>query len=138
MKVLIDTNIVLDVLCNRKEFINDSLVIFKLCEVAKIEGYLSSLSIPNIVYIMRKEMDNEKIKSVLNTLSSIFKIIDLRESDLFKAVEMCFEDYEDAIQAACAKRINADYIVTRNTKDYSQSPIVAIEPNLIPEILRKQ
>lgn len=72
MKVLIDTNIILDVLCKRNGFFEDSEKIFKLCEVKKIEGYISALSIPNIVYIMRKELDAEKIKEVLQNLSLIF------------------------------------------------------------------
>ena len=65
MKVLIDTNIILDVLCNRKDFASDSAMVFKLCEVEKIKGYISALSIPNIVYIMRKELDTAKVKKFL-------------------------------------------------------------------------
>ena len=55
MKILIDTNVILDVLCNRAEFAEDSLRVFKYCEVKRITGCISALSIPNIVYIMRKE-----------------------------------------------------------------------------------
>ena len=65
MKILIDTNVILDVLCNRPEFISDSLKVFKYCEANQITGFISALSIPNIVYIMRKELDNEKIKEIL-------------------------------------------------------------------------
>ena len=62
MKVLIDTNVILDLLCDRKEFSADAARLFKLCEVKKIQGVISALSIPNIVYIMRKELDGEKIR----------------------------------------------------------------------------
>ena len=55
MKVLIDTNVILDVLCNRKMFVEDSLKIFKLSETKQIDGYISALSIANIIYIMRKQ-----------------------------------------------------------------------------------
>ena len=72
MKVLIDTNIILDVLCKRQEFYEDSAKVFKLCEVKKIAGVISALSIPNIVYIMRKELDAEKIREILDSLSLIF------------------------------------------------------------------
>ena len=68
MKVLIDTNVILDVLCNRKDFVENSAKILKLCEVKKITGYVSALSIPNIVYIMRKELDEEKIREVIEKL----------------------------------------------------------------------
>ncbi len=129
MKVLIDTNIILDVLCNRSEFIEDSIKIFKLCEVKKITGYISSLSIPNIIYIMRKELDKNKVKEIIEKLSIIFNIIDLKFDDLKKATILNIEDYEDAIQSAQASRIKANYIITRNVKDYNNSKISAIKPS---------
>lgn len=129
MKVLIDTNIILDVLCKRPEFYEDAVRIFKLCEVKKITGVVSALSIPNIVYIMRKELDAEKTKEILKNLSLIFTIADLRADDLKKAADMNFKDYEDAVQSACAARIKANYIVTRNIKDFTESKVTAIKPS---------
>lgn len=128
MKILIDTNVILDVLCNRKEFVNDSANVFKLCEVKKFTGYISALSIPNIVYIMRKELDEEKIKEVIEKLSLVFDIVDLKGDHLKKATALKFNDYEDAVQSQQAVRIKADYIVTRNIKDYKNSKVMAIKP----------
>ena len=129
MKVLIDTNVILDVLCNRKEFFGDSSKILKLCEIGQIDGYISVLSIPNIVYIMRKELDSEKIKDVLDKLSLIFSTVDLKSDDTKKAVKLDFNDFEDALQCVAAKRIKADYIITRNVKDFIKSPVPAIKPS---------
>ena len=128
MKVLVDTNVILDVLCNREEFVADSLRVFQCCETQRITGYISALSIPNIVYIMRKELDPEQIKEILHTLTMVFSVAELRETDLLKAAELAFADYEDAIQSVCADRVRADYIVTRNGKDFADSPIPAISP----------
>ena len=128
MKILIDTNVILDVLCNRKEFIEDSLKVFKYCEANQITGYISALSIPNIVYIMRKELDNERIKEILATLTTIFSVVDLRQNDLIKAADLDFSDYEDALQCVCASRVKANYIVTRNIKDFKNSSVPAIKP----------
>ena len=128
MNVLIDTNIILDVLCRREEFYVDAAKIFKLCEVKKISGYISALSVPNILYIMRKELDADKIKEIIEALSMIFIITDLKSEDLKKAVSMNFKDFEDAIQSACALRIKADYIITRNIKDFTESKVAAIKP----------
>ncbi len=128
MKILIDTNVILDVLCNRQNFVEDSLKVFKYCEAEQITGYISALSIPNIVYIMRKELDNEKIKEILTKLTSIFSVVDLREGDLLKAADMDFSDYEDALQSVCAARIKVNYIITRNIKDFKNSGIPAIKP----------
>ncbi len=129
MKVLIDTNIILDVLCNRDDFADDSAKIFKLCEVKKITGYISALSIPNIVYIMRKELDSDKVKEILDKLTLIFSIVDLKGDDLKKATMLDFKDYEDAIQSAQANRIKANYIITRNLKDFTNSKVTAIKPS---------
>ena len=128
MKVLIDANIILDVLCKRPAFYEDSAKIFKLCEVKKISGVISALSIPNIMYILRKELDADKTREILDSLMLIFSVADLKADDLKKAADMRFKDYEDAIQSACATRIKANYIVTRNIKDFSESKVTAIKP----------
>ena len=128
MKVLIDTNIILDVLCKHPAFYEDSAKIFKLCEVKKISGVISALSSPNIMYILRKELDADKTREILDSLMLIFSVADLKADDLKKAADMRFKDYEDAIQSACATRIKANYIVTRNMKDFSESKVTAIKP----------
>ena len=129
LKVMIDTNVILDVLCNRNDFVEHSLGVFKYCEANKIDGYISALSIPNIVYIMRKELDGERIKEILASITSIFKVVDLKGADLIKAADMDFSDYEDALQSACASRIKANFIITRNIKDFKNSPVPAIKPS---------
>ena len=128
MKVLIDTNIILDVLCKRPAFYEDSAKIFKLCEVKKISGVISALSIPNIMYILRKELDADKTREILDSLMLIFSVADLKAKKKKKAADIRFKDYEDAIQSACATRIKANYIVTRNIKDFSESKVTAIKP----------
>lgn len=133
MKILIDTNVILDVLCNRKDFAEDSLKVFKFCETNQITGYISALSISNIVYIMRKELDNGRIKEILTLLTSIFSVVDLRGSDLIKASSLDFSDYEDALQSVCASRIKVNYIVTRNIKDFKSSAVPAIKPSELLE-----
>lgn len=126
MRILIDTNIVLDVLCNRTEFVNDSMTVFKLCETKRIKGYISTLSIANLVYIMRKELNMGKISQLIEKLSLIFEIVDLKADDLKKATKLKFKDYEDAVQSIQAKRIKATYIITRNIKDFKNSTVPAI------------
>ena len=60
MKALIDTNVILDVLCSRESFVKFSSIVWKYCEVSRSEGYISALSVPDIVYILRKELTPEK------------------------------------------------------------------------------
>ena len=128
MRLLIDGNIILDVLQNREPHIVDSAKIWKLCETDQAEGYVSALTFSNLVYIMRKELSPEKINEVFKSLGLIFRFTDLTVSDLAKAAEQQWDDFEDALQAATAERIHADNIITRNVKDYKQSKIVAFTP----------
>ena len=133
MKILVDTNVILDVLTERKPFAENAAKIFKLCEVKRIVGYISALSVPNIVYIMRKELDTERIAEVLRQLSLIFSFVDLKAADLIKASGLNFGDYEDALQSVAASRIHADYIVTRNVKDFNGSKVMAVKPEELLE-----
>ncbi len=128
MKVLIDTNVVLDVLCKRAGFYEDAAKIMKYCEVNKITGVISALTVPNIVYIMRKELDAQKTRDVIEKLQLVFTVADLTAGDIKKALSMNFKDFEDALQSACASRIKADYIITRNIRDYANSKVTAIKP----------
>lgn len=128
MKVLIDTNVILDVLYKREDFYEDSLKIWKLCETKQIEGYISALSIPNIVYILRRELDAIKTLEVIKNLSLVFSIYDLKSDIIMQAAELKINDYEDAIQAITAQKIKANFIITRNIKDYIYSKVPAIKP----------
>lgn len=128
MKALIDGNIILDVLQNRKPHAEASAMIWKLCETGLIEGYVSALTFADLVYVMRKELNPEKISEVLKKLTLIFHFTELSVSDIEKAAEMMWNDYEDAVQAATAARLHADAIITRNTRDYLQSRIPAFTP----------
>lgn len=128
MKIWIDTNIILDVLCNRKGFVEDSSKIWKMCETNRVEGYISALSVPNIVYILRKELDPEKTMEIIQKLTLIFDVVDLKASDLKNAAAMLTSDYEDAIQMCQAARIHAEHIVTRNIRDFKESSVQALTP----------
>lgn len=129
MKVLIDTNVILDVLCNRSEFVEDSSRVWKYCEVNQIEGYISALSVPNIVYILRKELTPQKTQQLIQQILMIFEVIDLKSFDLKNAAEMLSSDFEDAVQMCCANRIKADYIVTRNIRNFKESKVPALKPS---------
>jgi len=129
MKLLIDANILLDVLQNREPYVQDSSVIWKLCETEKAKGFVSVLTFANLIYIMRKELNPKKIKETLEALSLIFEFADFNISDLTHAANLEWNDFEDAVQSVTAERIHADFIITRNVKDFAKSKIVAFTPS---------
>ena len=128
MKVLVDTNIILDVLCNRLEFVEASSKVWKLCELDIIDGFISALSVTNIVYILRKELTPQKTQEMINIITLIFKIVDLKAVDLKNASGMYSSDFEDAVQISQANRIGADYIIARNIRDFKESKVSAVKP----------
>ena len=128
MRLLIDGNIIIDVLQNREPHVTDSAKIWKLCETEQAEGFVSALTFSNLVYIMRKELTPEKINEVFKSLGLIFRFTDLSLTDVTRAAELQWDDFEDAVQAVTAERIAADHIITRNVKDFKQSKIIAFTP----------
>lgn len=129
MVLLIDSNIILDVLQMREPHYESSYEIFRICYHKKATGYISNLTFANIVYIMRKQLDSTKIIDVLESLSELFTFKDLQFADLKEAASLKWKDFEDAIQYVTAERINANYIITRNTKDFQNAKIPALTPN---------
>ena len=134
MVLLIDANIILDVLLNRPDYVKDSAMIWKLCETEQMKGYVSTLTFANLVYIMRKQLDPEKIEDVFHKLNLIFEFADFSVSDLTHAADLKWKDFEDAVQSVTAERIHADYIITRNVRDFSKSRVMAFTP---PELLSR-
>lgn len=129
MKLMIDANILLDVLQKREPHFHDSSLIWKLCETGSAEGYVSALTIANLIYVMRKELNPEKIEEVVQKLKLIFQLTDLSVSDISKAAEIKWNDFEDAVQSIIAERIHADCIITRNVRDFRESKIIAFTPS---------
>lgn len=129
MRLLIDANIVLDVLQKREPYWKDSSVIWKLCETEQAEGYISTLTFANLMYVIRRELDPAQIRDVLDKLRLIFRFADFTAADMEKAAEMGWDDFEDAIQAATAERIMADSIITRNVRDFRNSKVIAFTPS---------
>lgn len=128
MVLMIDANVVLDVLVRREPNYKYSSKVWKLCETGVCTGIVSTLSFANIIYVMRRELTPEKIEEVLKQLMMIFTFSDLSQSTLEEAAKLQWPDFEDAIQTATAKRVNADYIITWNVKVYVKSDIPVLTP----------
>ena len=117
MRLLIDGNVILDVLQKRGPHFEDSAMVWKLCETERAQGY-----------VMRKELDPEQIEDVLKRLALIFRFTELAVSDMTNAAGMKWDDFEDALQAVTAERVHADYLITRNIRDFQKSKVTALSP----------
>jgi len=129
MKILIDTNVLLDVLAKREPFYAASAQVLRLSESGELSAFITANTVTDIVYILGKHIsDKSTLHETVKRVLSIVDVANVLKSDVLKAFELGFADYEDALLARCAKRIKADYIVTRNTKDFEDSPVAAITP----------
>lgn len=128
MRLLIDTNILLDVLLNREPHVQDSVEVWKLCETDLAEGFVSVLSFANLVYVMRKELSPARIQDVLERMRLIFRFADFSALSMSRAAELLWDDFEDAVQSVIAEQIKADCIITRNARDFRQSKVPAMTP----------
>lgn len=128
MRLLIDANVIVDIICKREPFYKEAAMVSKLCETGMVDGHITALTFANIVYVMRKEIDAEKISAMLNILSRIFHIESLTLADLNAAATLQWNDFEDAVQEVIATRIGANIIITRNIKDFTGSRLTIKTP----------
>jgi predicted nucleic acid-binding protein len=135
MRLLLDTNIVVDILSKRMGY-EDSLQVLRYCETKRVEGFVSATTVTDVMYILRKHLAPLAVRNAMQTLLTIVDVAGVLKSDIAAAFVNEIHDFEDAVQASCAKRIKADYIVTRNVTDFEKSTIPAILPGRALEILR--
>ena len=136
MKILIDTNVLIDYIANREPFANAAEDIIVLCKDRKIEGCVAAHSLMNIFYILRKTISVSERKAFLFYLSQITEIIGIDRQKIINCIQNdSFSDFEDGLQFECAKSFSADWIVTRNVEDFADSKIKAISPDEFLKIL---
>jgi len=129
-RILIDTNVLLDYLLERKPFCENAKKIIQACVDGKIQGCIAAHSISNMFFILRKDYSAEERREVLSNLCTIFDVEGIDKAKLLSGLRNAdFLDFEDCMQMECAKAYNAEYIVTRDINDYKMSEIKAILPN---------
>jgi len=114
MKVLLDTNVIVDNLALREPYEKDAKAIFYLIATNRIMGYVSTSSITDIYYIVRKTFNDIDSRDKIRTLITLFQIIEVTKADCFVALDSSMPDFEDALVAVCADKEGLDYIVTRD------------------------
>lgn len=130
MKILVDTNIIIDTLTGREPFRESAEQIFMLAANQIEDMYITASSATDIYYLVRKHLHNtEQSKNTMSKLYQLFGILDVTANDCQDALLLDMKDYEDAVISCCAKRNQMDYIVTRNIKDYEHSKVKVLLPD---------
>ena len=125
MKVLLDTNVVLDAIAKREPFHLDAQNVIDLILDNKLEGYITANSITDIYYIAKKHINQNDLRNTMRSLFTIFSIVDVLGTDCHKALDFPLDDYEDALLVVCSDKTAIDYIITRD-KEFLQKAKLSI------------
>jgi predicted nucleic acid-binding protein len=129
-RVFLDTNIIVDLIADRKPFSKYSIEIFKKAEAKKIKLYTSSHSIQTTHYLLKKYLEQKLLRDVLNNLLDFITVIAVDSDIIKKGLRSKDRDFEDSIQILCASTVEKmDCIVTRNIKDFRESEILVLTPD---------
>jgi predicted nucleic acid-binding protein len=128
MIILIDTNVLLDVVQCRAGFYPHSSRVWTLVERKRVQRHLSAISFTNAFYILRKQIGAATALDAVRFIPQAFAGVTQDESKLEDAVQRTGDDLKDAIQAAAASRISADYLVTRDLHGFARLGIAAVTP----------
>lgn len=128
MKVLFDTNVILDVLLDREPFADDAALLLAKVEQSEISGFICATTVTTIHYLATKVLGPRAAAMHLRSLLSLFVIAPVNRVVLEDAVEAKFGDFEDAVLWAAASHAGAKYIVTRNIGDFKNATLPVFEP----------
>ena len=128
-RVLIDTDVILDFFFDRKPFSENAAKVLALCESKEITGFITSVIISNVYYLLRQKATHEKVIEKLTQLISILEVLTTDKNTIIHALNSNFRDFEDALQNFSAE-LNGqiDLIITRNIKDFKTSKIGVMTP----------
>lgn len=134
MKVYVDTNILIDYVCQRKEFADAANRLVALGYMGKVKLQTSAFSYVTAMFVAHK-YGHDKVKDALLAVSQFVEVLDLQASTVVEMLSSGWKDYEDATQFATAMKAEADCIVTRNKKDFSKSSLPVYAPSELFELL---
>ena len=122
MKLLIDTNVVLDVLLRREPFFRTAAEVLSLTQRDEVREYVSASAITDIYYIANKQMkDRDAVRDLLKRLLMVVSVAAVSEREIQNALNLAWGDFEDSVQYSVALLNEMDGIVTRNPSDYQEA-----------------
>ena len=127
-RLLVDINVVLDVLLDRKPHVTASAAICAAVETGKAQGFLAAHAVTTLRYLLCREQGPAGAKQSLGTLLKIFDVVPVDGTVIQQALKSPEQDFEDSVTAAAAHSAGCHLIVTRDPKGFRQSPVRAFDP----------
>lgn len=135
LDILFDLNVILDVLQERVEFYEFSACLLLYAETGKIQGWVAAHSVMTLFYLIAKDKSPEQARVAITSLLQFLKIAPVDQNTIEQALNLPYRDFEDAVQTIAALRIGADYLLTRNVRDYQPAPLSIVQPAELLAIL---
>ncbi|MDO4503038.1 MAG: PIN domain-containing protein [Coriobacteriia bacterium] len=138
MKIFVDTNVYLDLIANRPEFVEGARLLCMAASFDDLELWISTQSVTDADYILRGPGVRDQARRAMASSLRLFRLCGTHALDCEKALTDGWPDVEDCLIAHSAKRIGADAIVTRDIKGFERSSIPAYSPTQLMELLRTE
>ena len=135
MKVLFDTNVLIDFLLDRAPFADAATDLLSRVDRGQIKGMACATSITTIFYLVQKALGQSEARRHIATLLSILEVAPVNRTTLERAASSAVADYEDAVVVEAARQANATCIVTRDEKDFARSRVPAHSPGALIGLL---
>ena len=128
VKALIDLNVIMDVLQARRPFYDDSVQVLALAESGRMEGWISAHSLTTLFYLYAKDQSPAAARITITQLLQFLQVAPVDQSTIGQALNLPYADFEDAVQMIAALHMGAEYVVTRNPRDYTAGPLPVLLP----------
>lgn len=129
--LLVDTNVVLDVILKRAPWARDAVRVLDAISRGKVRGFVAGHAVTTVHYVVAKEADRTKANTAVGDILQVLTVVTVGATELHRALAMGLGDFEDAVQAAACLTAGADYVVTRNGKDFKGAPVATRTPGEI-------
>ena len=136
MKLYFDVNVLLDVLADRAPWADDAAALLSLVERGHAAGLIGAQTVTTLSYLLGRELGAKRASKAIVDLLKLVTVVPLDEDRLLHALALQWADFEDAVQAACALKAEADYIVTRDKEGFVDSDVPPIAPAELLSLLR--
>jgi predicted nucleic acid-binding protein len=136
-RILFDTNVVLDVLLDRRPHVEASAAAWAAVETGACEGMLAAHALTTIHYLVRKELASGKARRIVSAILRVFGVAAVDGAVVQEALALPLSDFEDAVTAAAALMAGCDYIVTRDPRGFRGSPVRPLTPEAVTPLLGK-
>ena len=126
--ILIDINVILDVFQRREPFYEASAHLLAGVETGQFEGFIAAHSITTLFYLIEKDKSSAQARASITSLLQILKIAPVNQNTIDQALNLDYNDFEDAVQMISALQCNAAYLITRNIADFKPPLLPVVQP----------